>query len=111
LVFLPLFLLAIPLFLLPVRTLHRQQVVSKASELDWIGRRYASAFAAIKAAPPSPLSNEIKTELAAIRQLREDVERANTWPFDTEVFARLVAIVLTVSGILISTVIRDVFGF
>lgn len=66
---------------------------------------------AIKAAGDAPLSEEVKSDLATVRQLQEDVNRVHTWPFDTGILTRLVAVILSVSAILLSGYIRDLLKF
>ena len=92
-------------------TLHRQLVIAKARELEWIGRRYATIISSIKAVGDGQLDEGLKSDLAATRQLKEDVQQVHNWPFDTEILAQLVAIILSISVILLSGYIRDFLKF
>ena len=112
--YLSLFLLAIPLLLVPLRTLHRQLVNAKGGELEWIGRRCGELFSAIRSQNHPRGEEGLRVDLAALtalRQLQADVERAPTWPFDTTAATQFVAILLSVSGVLTSSIIRDVLHF
>jgi hypothetical protein len=111
LAFLSFFFIAIPLFLLPLITVHRQLVRAKARELEWIGRRYAAIISAIKTVGDGQLDERLKSDLAATRQLKEDVQQVHDWPFDTGILARLIAIILSISVILLSGYIRDILKF
>ena len=92
-------------------TLPRQLVSTKARELEWVGRRYVAIISAIKAVGDGQLDECLKSDLAATRQLKEDVQQVHNWPFDTEILAQLVAIILSISVILLSGYIRDFLKF
>ena len=100
----------VPLFLLPLGTLHRQLV----SEVEGALVEYAEVCrnpVHHKSGGDGPLDEGAKSDLATIRQLQEDAQRVHNWPFDTGILARLLAIILSVSAILLSGYIRDLLKF
>ncbi len=76
--------------------------------IDWIGPRYLRIVHKLRQDFDSSFDDEWVSKLGAIDKIQRDVQQIHTWPFDTGILVRLVAILLTVAGILLSRVIYTI---
>ena len=49
--------------------------------------------------------------MAVVDKVQRDVQQIRTWPFDTGIIARLLAIMISVTAILLSSYIRSFLSF
>ena len=101
-----LFLFALILFTIPLISLRRKLVQAKRDELNRIGPRYTRIVTALTRNTAEPFDKELREELTAVRQLREDISQIHSWPFDIGILARLSAIVLTVAAIILGRILQ-----
>lgn len=67
------FVLAIPLFVLPLTIFLRKLMAAKAEEATWISRKYASMLETIKRNSNAELDEGLKSDFATIRQIQQDL--------------------------------------
>ena len=101
--------LAVVLFFLPLLPLHAKLVRTKAEELARISARYTRFIGALDGGPK--VDGEMASEIVVIDKLQRDLHQIHNWPFDTGIVTRLLAILLSVSAILVSAYIRDLGHF
>ena len=101
--------LAVVLFFLPLLSLHAKLVRTKAEELARISARYTRFIDALDGGSRADV--EMASEIVVIDKLQRDLHQIHNWPFDTGIVTRLLAILLSVSAILVSAYIRDLGHF
>ena len=103
--FMGLFLIGFALFLFPLLSLRKKLLQSKREELAWIGPHYTRIMQRLKQLDVGFLDQRLVTELAAVKEIQSEIQRMRTWPFDTGIFVRLTAILLTVTAIVLSRIV------
>ena len=101
-----LILAGIALFFLPLLSIRKRLLEAKRQELSWVTPRYTTVIAKLKEqipkAPQDDKTNQTRAladELTMVRQIQQDIQRIQSWPFDVGVVSRL-ATVLVVPPIL-----------
>ena len=75
--------------------------------MDWIAHRYTALVTQLKSEHPSSSEEILLTnKLASIDKLQKDIGQIRTWPFDTQIQERLVAIIVTVVAIMVAHYIQ-----
>ena len=105
LLFLGMFPIGLVLFLLPLRILHRKLNDAKQATYARIAPRYLQIVESVSNG--AKVDQNMANEMAVVVEIRNDILQIHSWPFDTGVFIKLAAIVLSVSAILLSALIRD----
>lgn len=101
--------LGIPLFVLPLLSLHEKLVRVKAEKSAWINARYSRIVEGFEARADGPMDPQIQGELLATAKIRMDVHAIRPWPFDVSALAKLITIFLSVTAILLSRVLASFF--
>ena len=109
LLFLVMYPLGLVLFLLPLRSLHSKLVEAKREALAKVTPRYERLVEVVSGG--AKVDQEVANEMAVVDKVQRDVQRFRTWPFDTGIIARLLAIMISVTAILLSSYIRSFLGF
>jgi len=101
-----LILVGIVLFFLPLLSIHKRLLEAKRQELSWVTPRYTTVIARLKEQIPktpeedkASQSQALADELTMVRQIQQDIQRIQSWPFDVGVVSKL-ATVLVVPPIL-----------
>ena len=96
------------LFFAPLLGLRRHLLRAKTENMDWIAARYTALVTQLRSQPPSSGEEEILlgSKLASIDKLQKDIGQIRTWPFDTQILERLVAIIISVTAIMVSHYIQ-----
>ena len=100
------FLFALILFTIPLISLRRKLAKAKRDELNKTSQRYTRVVRALTTNTEEPLDPRLQQELMTVRQIREDINQIQSWPFDVGSFARLSAIVLTVAAIILGRILQ-----
>lgn len=111
LAFLILYPVGFLLFLFPLLSMHSRLVDAKKQELAWIGPRATVLLQRVKASGNDQIDDRTANEISVLDMLKREAQQIHTWPFDTGILARLLAVLLTVVGILISGIIRNLLHF
>ncbi len=103
----------VAMFFLPLNSIHRRMKENKARELGAVHAQLADLAEQARTrgsvdAVGAPLRIE---RLMGVQILDRQVASAHTWPFDTNILGKFIAVVLSVTAILLSTVVRDLFHF
>jgi len=98
-------LASIAFFFLPLLAIRRKLVLAKQEAGNWIIPRYVRIIERLKANEDDPSNSALVNELIAIDKIQRDIQQIRTWPFDTGIIVRLVALVLSVVGIVISRIV------
>jgi hypothetical protein len=93
---------------LPLLSLRRRLIEAKNRNVQWISQRYTELLNELIDQSDNHPDQQLVNEIVMTRQIQEDVRNINTWPFDTAIFWRLVAIVFSVTAIMISRLIQIV---
>ncbi len=109
--FLILYPIGFLLFLFPLLSLHSKLVDAKKKELAWIGPRATVLLQRVKASDGGQIDELTANEVSVLDKIKREAQQIHTWPFDTGILARLLAILFTVVGILISGIIRNLLHF
>ncbi len=107
--FLMLYPIGFLLFLLPLLSLHSKLVDARKKELAWIGPRATVLLQRIKAPEGDHIDQLTANEVSVLDKIKRDAQQIHTWPFDTSILARLLAILLSATAILLSVIIRNLF--
>lgn len=107
--FLALYPVGLGLFLLPLRSLHRKLVEAKQEELGLTASRYERVVEEVSRG--GSVDQSLANEMAVVTEIRREVQQIHTWPFDTGIIIRLAAVILSLTAILLSAVIRDLLHF
>lgn len=99
------FLLAPVLFAIPLLPLRTKLLAKKRELSDLVGSRYTRAFARFEDVQDVGLHGNLSAELSSIDMIQRDIHQIHTWPLDTGILVRLIAIVLSVIAILTTKVI------
>src|SRR2546428_8784916 len=95
------------LFFAPLLGLRRHLLRAKTENMDWIAHRYTALVTQLKSEHPSSSEEILLTnKLASIDKLQKDIGQIRTWPFDTQILERLVAIIVTVVAIMVAHYIQ-----
>ncbi|HLC10432.1 MAG TPA: hypothetical protein VJL56_01145 [Candidatus Bathyarchaeia archaeon] len=101
-----LILAGIALFFLPLLSIRKKLQEAKRQELSWVTPRYTTVIQGLKEQIPKTLGEDrpnqtqsMADELTMIRQIQQDIQKIQSWPFDLGVVSRL-ATVLVVPPIL-----------
>ena len=103
--------LGILFFLLPLRSIHQRLTDAKARELAWLEPRATAVMERLKEGKAFQSDQQLVNELTMVDIVQRDIHQIHTWPFDTSIVVRLVAVMLSLVAILLSAIIRDLFRF
>jgi hypothetical protein len=109
LLYLALLLMAIPLFLLPLLSLHGKLTAEKRTVVAKFAPSYKQLVQELEANGTGTMDDRITDQLSATKQVLQEAGQIHTWPFDTGIIVRLSAIVLSVVAILASRVLAIIF--
>src|SRR2546427_430934 len=101
-----LILAGIALFFLPLLSIRKRLQEAKRQELSWVTPRYTTIIQKLREqiskTPPEDRSSQTQAladELTMMRQVQQDLQKIQSWPFDLGVVSRL-ATVLVIPPIL-----------
>ncbi|OLD34030.1 MAG: hypothetical protein AUI50_08295 [Crenarchaeota archaeon 13_1_40CM_2_52_14] len=101
-----LILAGIALFFLPLLSIRKRLQEAKRQELSWVTPRYTTIIQKLREqiskTPPEDRSSQTQAladELTMMRQVQQDIQKIQSWPFDLGVVSRL-ATVLVIPPIL-----------
>ena len=101
-----LILAGVALFFLPLLSIRKRLQEAKRQELSWVTPHYTTIIEKLKEqiskSPRGDSTNETKAladEVTMVRQIQQDVQKIQSWPFDLGVVSRL-ATVLVIPPIL-----------
>ncbi len=103
--FVGMFLLGSVFFLLPLHSLHQKLVSAKQEKLRRIKSRYTHIMQQFEENSEDP-DQKLHTELLVIKEVQRDIQGINTWPFDTVIFTRLLAVILSVVAIIVARIVQ-----
>ena len=103
-----LFSLGVTLFILPLRNLRAKLVETKKEELSWANRRFTDLINKIKSKGDAPLEEKVAIELTAVTSIQHEVRQIKSWPFDTALLARLLAVMITITAITMARIFSSV---
>ena len=86
-------LLGLAIFLVPLFNLRKRLVEAKYEKLAWIKRRHKRAIEAIESCGDGPIDTTLVNELIAVDNIRSDLQRISSWPFNAGVVVRLFTVV------------------
>lgn len=107
--FLAFFPLALAFFLLPLLPLRRKLREAKSEKLRWIGSEYSKVMRSVETINGG-VDELTAGRLMAIDKIQRDIRQIRTWPFETGILARLAAIVVSVTAILLASIVRLAIG-
>jgi hypothetical protein len=97
-------LLGVAIFLGPLFSLRRKLLDAKNEKLGWIRRRHSRVIESIESCGDGPINAALVNELIAVDSIRNDLQRISGWPFNANVVAKLVTVVLIpLAFVLLST--------
>jgi hypothetical protein len=96
-----LILAGIALFFLPLFSIRKRLQEAKRQELSWVTPRYTTIIKRLKEqtskAPPEDRVDQMQAladELTMVRQVQQDIQKIQSWPFDLGVVSRLATVLL-----------------
>jgi len=96
-----LILVGIVLFFLPLLSIRKRLLDAKRQELSWVTPRYTTVIAKLKEQVPKTAQEDkanqtqaLADELTIVRQIQQDIQRIQSWPFDVGVVSRLATILV-----------------
>jgi hypothetical protein len=96
-----LILAGIALFFLPLFSIRKRLQEAKRQELSWVTPRYTTIIKRLKeqtskAAPEDGVDRmqALADELTMVRQVQQDIQKIQSWPFDLGVVSRLATVLL-----------------
>ena len=94
------------MFFLPLLSIRERLKEAKRQELSWVTPRYTTIITRVKEQVPKTLpengatqTQALADELTMVRQIQQDIQKIQSWPFDFGVVSRL-ATVLVIPPIL-----------
>ena len=99
------------LFILPLVGLHRKLVGKKREEMRWLGPRRTEIIRLIRGRADGAFDTDLLNEYNRIGQVERDIHQVHNWPLDVGVLARLLAVILSMTAIVLSRVIANLFHF
>jgi hypothetical protein len=96
--------LGLAIFLVPLFSLRERLVEAKREKLAWITRRHKRAIESIEACGDGPIDVALVNELIAVDNIRSDLQRISSWPFNAGVAVRLVTVVFVPLSLLLISV-------
>jgi hypothetical protein len=97
-------LLGVAIFLGPLFSLRRKLLDAKNEKLGWIRRRHSRVIESIESCGDGPINAALVNELIAVDSIRNDLQRISGWPFNANVVAKLVTVVvIPLAFVLLST--------
>jgi len=104
-------LLGLALFLGPLFSLRRKLVEARKEKLAWISRRHRRVIESIETGGDGPIDPLLVNELLAVDNIRNDLHRISSWPFNASIVVRLITVVITpLALILFSTYLVHALG-
>ena len=98
------------MFFLPLNSIHSRMAEYKEREISSARKRTADLMR--KIGDPQLDKPEDRLgglgDVLALQLVKQEVTAIPTWPFDTKILGRFVAIILTVAGILVSRIIYNI---
>ena len=99
------------LFTLPLVGLHRKLVAAKRRELSWLGPRRSKIVEVMRISSDGGFDVDLLNEYNRIGQVERDIQQVHNWPLDISILARLLAVILSITAIILSRVIANTFNF
>ena len=99
------------LFILPLVGLHRRLVKEKREELRWLGPRRTEIVRQMKGRGEGAFDAQLLDEYDRIGQVEKDINQIHNWPLDISILARLLAVILSITAIVLSRVLANFFHF
>ena len=98
------------MFILPLRTLHQRMLKQKKLERDRLEQRLDQIYQnTSEINTPSDLS-QLFFSLSISDTMKKEISVIASWPVDVQILGRLIAVTLTVLGILIANAVRKFLG-
>lgn len=104
-------LFGLALFFLPLISMRRKLVQKKKEELSWLEPRRTRIIDQIRGTKDESFDMHLLNEYNSIMQVEKEVHQVHNWPFDVGIVARLAAIILSVTAILLSHLITVALRF
>ena len=101
------------MFVLPLNGIHRRMLSEKQGSQQRVRRDFARLVEdpeALGKGDPAAEMSEVR-KLISYQLIEQKANSIASWPFDTGVVGRFTAILLSVTAILLSTIIREVLHF
>ena len=95
------------LFFLPLTSLRRQLLHARRTELAWIAPIRTDLLTKMRSSGPAGPEKDVLDEYNSLGGVERDARQIHTWPFDVNLFARLLAIILSVSAIILSRLVAN----
>lgn len=98
------------LFLVPLLSLRPPLRRTKAENSAWVARQYTELVEQMRSDPHPSREDEVlfASRLASIDKLQKDIRQIRTWPFDTGVLERFLAIIISVTAITIANFVKQI---
>ena len=99
------------LFVLPLVGLHRKLLRAKREELSWLEPRRSKIVEMMRVSSGRGFDVNLLNEYNRIGQVELDIQQVHNWPLDISILARLLAVILSITAIILSRVIANTFNF
>ena len=98
------------MFFLPLNSIHSRMADYKELEISSARKRTADLMRKIGDPQLDKPEDKLRGlgDVLALQLVKQDVTAIPTWPFDTRILGRFLAIILTVAGILLSRIIYNI---
>ena len=103
-------LLGLGLFFVPQLSLHGKLVRAKQEAQAWVAPQHTRIMDTVRRHGVENIEERVLSQLSGVESIRRDIAQISSWPFDVGIVARLSAIVLSVTAILLSAVLRSFLG-
>ncbi len=101
----------IGLFLIPLVSLHAKMTRAKQEAHAWISPQYTKLMEIVRDKGVIATDDAVLHRLEGVENINRAIGQIYGWPFDIGIIVRLSAIVLSVTAILLSAVLRSILGF
>ena len=98
------FLLGFVIFLLPLFSLRQRLLSAKREKLRWISQRYTRIMQQFEENSDN-VDQKLVNELRVVDRALRDIQQISTWPFDTGILVRLLAVILSVVAIILARIV------
>lgn len=99
-----LFVLGIVFFLLPLIPLRWKLQAAKSEQSRWIGSEYSKLMQSVHTID-GDVDDKLVGRLMAIDKIQRDVRQIRTWPFEAGILARLIAVIVSITAIILSQIL------
>ena len=104
-------LFGLTLFFLPLGSLRRKLIQKKREELGWLEPRRTKIIEQLRNIKDGTFDMGLLNEYNSITEIEKGIHQVHNWPYDLGILARLVAIILSVTAIVLSRLIALALHF